>query len=145
MTDYRTFAEYFDSLGVKHFTAGEFTSYFKTHRRGVTNSEPPREIWGNIVATLRIVDKLREHFDRPISILSSYRSPAYNRAIGDAAPKSLHMQFRALDITVAGHSPREVFNVLEKWRTAGQFLGGLGLYGTFVHLDTRGSNATWCT
>lgn len=143
MTDFRTFEEYFESLGIKHFSAKEFTEYFHVHRRGVTNSEPPRELWGNIVPTIRIVDQLRELWGRPIVLLSSYRSPAYNRAIGDAAPKSLHMQFKALDIAVSGKTPQQVFNQLMTWRDSGKFKGGLGLYNTFVHIDTRGSNATW--
>ena len=143
MNDFRTFTEYFDSLGIVHFSAEEFTSYFHVHRRGVTNSEPPREMWPNIAPTIRIIDRLRGHFGRPIVILSSYRSPAYNRAIGDAATKSYHMQFRALDIAVAGRTPRQVFDQLADWRVAGKFTGGLGLYSTFVHIDTRGYNATW--
>lgn len=143
MTDYRTFAEYFETLGVKHFTAEEFTSYFATHRRGVTNSTPPREMWANIVPTLRIVDQLRAHFGKPVVILSSYRAPAYNAAISGAATKSYHLKFRALDIAVSGHSPADVFKVLKAWRDQGKFKGGLGLYSTFVHIDTRGSNATW--
>ena len=143
MDDYRNFEKYFGTLGIKHFTAGEFTSYFHTHRRGVTNSEPPREMWGNIVLTLRIVEKLRERVGRPIVILSSYRSPAYNAACPGAASGSFHQQFRALDIAVSGKSPREIFELLSKWRDMGHFKGGLGLYSTFVHIDTRGSNATW--
>ena len=89
------------------------------------------------------MEALRAHWGRPIVLLSSYRSPAYNRAIGDAAPKSYHMQFRALDIAVAGKTPRQVFDQLSAWRDAGKFKGGLGLYNSFVHIDTRGSNATW--
>ncbi|GAA5124712.1 DUF882 domain-containing protein [Luteolibacter yonseiensis] len=143
MTDFRTFPEFFETLDVKHFRAEEFTEYFATRRRGVTNSTPPREIWGNITPTIRIVDALRAHFGRPIVLLSSYRSPAYNAAIGDAAPKSFHMQFKALDIAVSGKTPRQVFAVLDQWRKEGKFKGGLGLYSTFVHIDTRGNNATW--
>ena len=143
MTDYRTFEEYFQTLNAQHFVASEFTNYFHTHRRGVTNSEPPREMWGNIAATLRIVDKLRERVGRPIVILSSYRSPAYNAACPGAASGSFHQQFRALDIAVSGKSPREVFDLLSKWRNERIFKGGLGLYSSFVHIDTRGSNATW--
>lgn len=143
MTDYRTFAEFFEPLGIKHFTAEEFISYFHTRRRGVTNSAPPREMWGNIVPTIKLVDRLRAHLSKPIVILSSYRSPAYNAAIDGAATKSYHMQFRALDIAAAGHTPRQVFDQLRLWRDAGIFKGGLGLYSTFVHVDTRGTNATW--
>lgn len=138
-----TFDEWFALLGIKHFTAEEFTSYFHVRRRGVTNSPPPAEIWENIAPTLKIVDELRAHLGRPIVLLSSYRSPAYNAAIDGAATKSYHMRFQALDIAVAGMSPRQVFHRLMQWRDAGKFKGGLGLYSTFVHIDTRGSNATW--
>jgi uncharacterized protein YcbK (DUF882 family) len=138
-----TFTEWFDSLGVKNFSATEFTEYFQVHRRGVTNSQPPPEMWANIIPTLQLVDELRTYLGKPIVLLSSYRSPAYNRAIGDAAPKSYHMQFRALDIAVAGKSPRQVFDLLHQWRAQDKFKGGLGLYNSFVHIDTRGSNATW--
>ena len=139
----QTFPDFFETQRIKHFVAEEFTSYFHLRRRGVTNSEPPRELWSNIVPTLRIVDRLRAELGRPIVILSSYRSPAYNRAIGDAAPKSKHMEFRALDIAVSGYTPAKVFSLLSQWRANGDFAGGLGLYNTFVHIDTRGSNATW--
>lgn len=145
MTDFRTFTEYFDFHGFKHFKADEFTSYFSVHRHGATNSPPPQELWPNIIPTVKVVEALREHFGRPIVILSSYRSPAYNAAIDGAATKSLHMQFQALDIAVSGKTPREVFAVLSKWRAEGKFKGGLGLYNGFVHVDTRGYNATWGT
>jgi len=138
-----TFEEWFELLGVKHFTAAEFTDYFKVRRRGVTNSAPMPEMWQQIVPTLRVVDQLREHFGKPITLLSSYRSPAYNAAIDGAAAKSFHMRFQALDISVEGKTPKQVFAVLKKWRDAGKFRGGLGLYRTFVHIDTRGSDATW--
>lgn len=137
------FEQWFHRQKFEHFKADEFTNYFDVTRRGVTNSTPPREMWASIVPTLRIVDALRKHLGRSITILSSYRSPAYNAAISGAATKSYHMQFKALDIAVAGHSPRAVFELLKKWRTEGRFKGGLGLYSTFVHVDTRGTNATW--
>lgn len=138
-----TFPQWYSRLGIKHFSADEFTEYFNTHRRGVTNSTPPREMWTNIVPTIRLVDDLRGFLGVPIVILSSYRSPSYNAAIDGAATKSYHMQFRALDIAVAGKTPSQVFAVLKNWRALGKFRGGLGLYSSFVHVDTRGSNATW--
>lgn len=137
------FAAWYSRQGIRHFKASEFLSYFHVTRRGVTNTPPPKDYWPRILPTLKIVDDLRDHYGAPITLLSSYRSPAYNAAIGDAAPMSQHLQFRALDIAVKGRSPRTVFALLEAWRIAGKFTGGLGLYQTFVHIDTRGTNATW--
>lgn len=138
-----TFESWFVRQKIRHFSADEFTSYFETTRRGVTNHAPPRAMWKLILPTLRVVDDLREQLGRPVVLLSSYRSAAYNAAINDAAKRSYHMRFQALDIAVAGHTPEQVFHRLERMRDAGKFSGGLGLYRTFTHIDTRGTNATW--
>jgi uncharacterized protein YcbK (DUF882 family) len=110
----------------------------------VKNSPPPKRLWKNIVPTLRIVDELRATFGKPCSILSSYRSPDYNRAVRGAS-LSQHLEFNALDIAFDGVSPQQVYDRLIEWRMAGKFTGGLGLYRSsgFVHIDTRGHNATW--
>ena len=138
-----TFDQWFARQRFEHFNAQEFTSYFQTERRGVKNSEPPRELWPNIVTTLRVVDEMRKETGKPIVILSSYRSPAYNAPIDGAAKKSFHMKFMALDIAVSGMTPKQVHALLLKKRNAGKFKGGLGLYSTFVHIDCRGYTADW--
>jgi uncharacterized protein YcbK (DUF882 family) len=139
-----TFNDWFKAQGFRHFGAGEFTSYFARERKGVKNSPPPQRLWKNIVPTLRIVDELRESLGKRCRILSSYRSPAYNKAVGGAA-LSQHVEFNALDIAFDGVSPQLVYDRLLAWRKAGKFTGGLGLYPSsgFVHIDTRGRNATW--
>ena len=139
-----TFNDWFKAQGVRHFGAGEFTSYFSRERKGVKNSPPPRRLWKNIVPPLRIVDELRASFGKRCRILSSYRSPAYNKAVG-GAPLSQHLDFNALDIAFDGVSPQQVYDRLLAWRKAGKFTGGLGLYPSsgFVHIDTRGRNSTW--
>lgn len=138
------FTEWFESEGFRHFSAGEFTSYFAAQRKGVRNRVPSRPLWKNLVPTLRIVDDLREYFGRPCRILSSYRSPEYNRAVG-GAPLSQHLRFNALDITFDGVSPVRVHAILRMWRDQGKFKGGLGLYrkSGFVHIDTRANNSSW--
>jgi N-acetylmuramoyl-L-alanine amidase len=138
------FAAWFESQGFRHFGASEFESYFAAQRKGVKNSPPAKPLWKNIVPTLRIVDDLRESFGKPCRILSSYRSPDYNKTVG-GAPLSQHMEFRALDIAFEGVSPQRAYDRLIEWRKAGRFAGGLGLYPSsgFVHIDTRGNNATW--
>jgi uncharacterized protein YcbK (DUF882 family) len=139
-----TFTDWFAAQGFLHFGAGEFTSYFARERNGVKNSPPPKRLWKNIVPTLRIVDDLRASFGKPCTILSSYRSPGYNKTVGGAS-LSQHKEFTALDITFDGVSPQQVYDRLIEWRKAGKFTGGLGLYlsSGFVHIDTRGPNATW--
>ena len=139
-----TFTDWFNARQFRHFGAGEFTAYFGAVRKGVRNSTPPRALWDNLVPTLRIVDALRGHLGKPCRILSSYRSPDYNRAVG-GAPQSQHLQFNALDIAFDGVRIGIVYAILQAWRKEGKFTGGLGFYPSsgFVHIDTRGNNATW--
>jgi N-acetylmuramoyl-L-alanine amidase len=138
------FTTWFNAQKFRHFAASEFESYFVAQRKGVTNSAPQQRLWKNIVPTLRIIDDLRESFGKPCTILSSYRSSDYNKAVGGVG-LSQHMEFRALDIAFDGISPQHVYDRLIEWRKAGKFVGGLGIYPSsgFVHIDTRGRNATW--
>ena len=138
------FTNWFEVQGFRHFGTREFTRYFEAERRGVRNSTPPRKLWKNVVPTLRVVDDLRESCGKPCRILSSYRSPAYNRRVGGVA-LSQHLQFNALDIAIKGVSAKRVYERLLQWRAEGRFTGGLGYYPSsgFVHIDTRGRNATW--
>lgn len=137
-----SFEDWFARLGVRHFSAGEFTRYFAKWRGKVQNEAPPRELWEEIVPTLRLVDDLRAHFGQPITLLSSYRSPRYNSAVGGAS-RSLHKRFMALDISIKGVGPKRVAAKLKEWRRAGRFKGGIGTYRAFVHVDNRGYAATW--
>jgi uncharacterized protein YcbK (DUF882 family) len=75
--------------------------------------------------------------DRPIHIISGFRSPEYNailvRTRRRAARNSLHMQGQAIDIQIPGVHPKMV-------RDAALELGygGVGYYprSKFVHLDS---------
>lgn len=136
------FKTWFARQGFRNFKADELAWYFTKVRNGVRNESPPRVLWMNIVPTLRILDDLRDHFKKPVTINSTYRGLKYNRALG-SPDGSLHRRFNAVDFTVKDVKPSEVFAVLKKWRDEARFIGGLGKYNTFVHIDTRNYNATW--
>ena len=75
--------------------------------------------------------------------MSGYRSPAHNREVGGAT-NSEHMQGRAADIKVAGFTPRQVADTIERLIREGRMKqGGLGRYASFTHYDTRGTAARW--
>lgn len=141
---YATFEEWFDDQGLKHFTGKEIASYFSRveNTSKIKNSAPPRELWENFLPVIKIVDDLREALDVSVVVTSSYRSPAYNMAVGGKSG-STHMKFQAADIQAKGIPPVEVHKILSRWRDQGRFKGGLGLYPTFVHVDTRGVNRSW--
>ncbi|PLW79060.1 D-Ala-D-Ala carboxypeptidase family metallohydrolase [Cohaesibacter celericrescens] len=142
-----SFEQFYAGFGFKYFTAAEIltkgTSHVDPDDPGFgLNTDPPPELWWNIIATVRALEWLRADIDEPISLLSGYRSPAYNKAIGGAAV-SQHMNFTALDFYAKSKSPGFCFNRLKYFRSQGGFTGGLGLYSWGVHVDTRGVNKDW--
>jgi lysozyme len=137
-----TFSLWFNRLELRNFKAHELTWMFARVNEGVRNSTPPRELWPNIVPTMRILDDLRDFLEVPITPSSTYRSPAYNRSVKSGSG-SQHPKFTAVDFKAKGASPRHIANVLRRWRSQGKFTGGIGLYPNFVHLDTRKTNVDW--
>lgn len=108
------------------------------------NRRPPRELWRNIVPTAKVLDELRERLGAAIELSSVYRSPEYNACIPGSATGSMHMEFRAADFTCEdGRGPVWWATRLKEMRDAGVFRGGIGVYQTFVHVDTRGRNANF--
>lgn len=135
----QTYTSFLKGLRLRHFAPQEITSY--ASRPG--NSLPPRELWTNLVPTLWVVDQLRETLNQPIVLTSIYRNPDYNRRCGGAL-RSQHMRNSAIDLySMGGATPRRIFTILKAMRDARAFSGGLGLYTSFVHIDTRGNNSTW--
>lgn len=79
------------------------------------------------------LQKIRDHFNVPVTINSAYRTPKYNAKV-KGAKASYHLQGRAFDIVVKGHAPKEVARYA-------QSLGipGIIQYNGFVHVDSRAS------
>jgi murein L,D-transpeptidase YcbB/YkuD len=90
---------------------------------------------------VEVLQKIRDYFSKAITVVSDYRTPAYNKRIKGAS-KSQHLYGRAADIQVAGVKPRTVAEYAESIGVK-----GLGLYdyssGGFVHVDTRANRARW--
>jgi hypothetical protein len=108
------------------------------------NSYPPQNLWDNIVPTAKVLDQLVDALGAPVKILSAYRSEDYNRCIPGAAGGSTHKRFKAVDLKVLdGKGPVTWAAALKELRDGGAFKGGIGVYPTFVHVDTRGSNANF--
>jgi uncharacterized protein YcbK (DUF882 family) len=74
--------------------------------------------------------------NHPITILSAYRTPSYNKSVG-GAKNSQHIQGRAIDLRPPSHlSVNEFYSIIRKLAPASN-IRGIGKYKTFVHVDTR--------
>ena len=142
-TESEAYAEFIDSLGLRYITASEVIRPHWSDINGVRNELPPRELWCMLPPALRVADEMRARLGVPLlKITSAYRSPKYNRLIPGASNRSYHMRNQALDLVFAC-SARKSTAVARQLRSEGMFRGGIGQYSTFVHLDTRGYNASW--
>lgn len=139
----REYEGFLTTLSLRHLTPLEILRpHFKV-RGTVANCLPPRELWPNIAATLRVADEIRHQLGvRLDSIASAYRCPAYNAACPGAARASCHMQNLALDL-VYECAPEQVVKIAEALRAKSFFKGGIGRYAGFTHIDARGTNADW--
>ena len=86
-----------------------------------------------------ILQKIREHFGKAVTINSAYRNATYNKKIGGVS-NSRHTKGTAADIAVQGILPEDVAKYTEYIMPDN---GGIGLYGSFVHIDTRLKRSRW--
>lgn len=137
------YANYIKGLGLRNITPRMVIApHFKTRGR-VGNSLPPRSMWKKMGPTLKVIDRMAGEMGLPVkSILSAYRSPRYNSAVRGNS-NSLHKANQAIDVVFHGATPYYVASIARYLRKKRKFSGGVGRYGSFVHVDTRGYNADW--
>tara|TARA_B100000073_G_scaffold342894_1_gene346752 strand:- start:7027 stop:7413 length:387 start_codon:yes stop_codon:yes gene_type:complete len=106
-------------------------------------TDVPEDLMENVSRLAKNLQILRDHIQKPITIISGYRSLEYNTKI-KGAKRSQHMVAKAADIIVPGMTSLEVRDIiLELIREGKMEKGGVGIYPTFVHYDVRGYNARW--
>ena len=89
--------------------------------------------------TLMVLEDVREWAGAPVHINSACRCLKYNRKVG-STDLSQHPKARAVDFTVEGKTPLEVYTYLIK-KYHGKY--GIGRYETFTHFDSRAVIARW--
>ena len=89
---------------------------------------------------------IREHFGKPITITSGYRTGTHNTAVGGSR-SSQHLLGKAADIQVAGVSVEDVAAYAEKllpgWGGVGRYPVKAGRAKGWVHVDTRPNKSRW--
>lgn len=117
---------------------GNFTWAEATHN-GTRIPESSSVVYG-IVRIAQALEDIRQIYgNRPITINSWYRPKAINARIGGAS-MSRHIQGDAVDFTVRGVHPYDVYKRLDGWWGN---RGGLASATVFTHLDARGYRARW--
>ena len=150
-----------------HFTVGDFLGH-------VEGSWPQYLVLDLRLADKleRILDAVRLVYPEAASVtnISGFRTPAYNAAIGNETSESLHLYGMAADIWIESWPPNDLMDDIDRNKRVdvydGEYLveivrllevrgevvtGGASAYrwnqahGPFVHVDVRGSVATWPT
>ena len=148
-----------------HFRLGQFVCKQPGATRYLVLRQPLLVKLEQLLATLndRGIDA------RTFSVLSGYRTPAYNASIGNETTYSRHAYGDAADVFVddngdgrmddlnrdGRHSVADarvlsrIVQSLEGEPESEQLVGGLGTYaptgshGAFMHVDTRGFSVEW--
>lgn len=85
-----------------------------------------------------VLQKIRDHFGKPITITSAYRTPPHNSREGGTT-YSQHLYGKAADIKISGVTPKKVADYAETLLDN----GGIGIYNTFTHIDVRSIKSRW--
>jgi Peptidase M15 len=138
-----SYADYLQRANFRQMSVRQVIAPHAKSHGSVHNTLPPRFLWKNIRSTLKVVDLLADRLDLPVNeVISVYRTPAYNARCPGAKSNSYHLCNNAMDI-VFKCPPGKVAAMARAMRSSGLFKGGVGRYGGFTHIDTRGTNADW--
>tara|TARA_E500000178_G_scaffold66602_1_gene63808 strand:- start:365 stop:811 length:447 start_codon:yes stop_codon:yes gene_type:complete len=91
----------------KNFSLEEMTKSQTALRKGLDNSPSPHHVICLELLCEHVLQPIRDHFDRPVTITSGYRSPELCAAIGSKIT-SQHTKGQAADFEIPGVSNMEV-------------------------------------
>jgi hypothetical protein len=101
---------------------------------------PPPWLWPNIIPALRVLDRFRHFYGKPVTGISGYRLPWYNTSIKGSS-NSFHMEFSAIDFTYSARkNGRLDTGLFVEWfervyRRPGDGVGRYRAVPDFLHLD----------
>lgn len=108
-------------MGAEHFTGKEFKC-----------KDGARE-YLYCPNLIEVLEKIREHFNKPVIVNSGYRTPWWNTRVG-GAKNSYHCKGMAADIRIKGVSTDKIAKYASECM---KDHGGVICYTNFVHVDVR--------
>jgi len=96
----------------KFFSLTEMTQSQTAVRKGIDNMPNEKELECLKELVKNVLDPIREHFEKPVTINSGFRGAKLNRAVGGSS-RSQHCKGQAADIEIAA---REIMRMREKIR-----------------------------
>lgn len=115
-----------NALLTPHFSADEFDCKCTYPECTTTTIDLDHVEW---------VEQLRQAIDIPIIITSAYRCSHHNLDVG-GKPGSYHLVGKATDLKLKDDQIHKYIDLLD-------LSDGMGTYGTFIHIDSRGYKARW--
>lgn len=96
-----------------HFSLAEMTKSQAAERKDIDNTPGPEEIENLKDLCSNLLEYIRLHFNKPITVNSGYRSKKVNSIIG-GSKKSQHMTGQAADIEISGISNLDLAHWVSK-------------------------------
>ena len=97
-------------------------------------------------ALVELLEQLRAHFGKAVTITSGYRTPAHNAKVG-GSKSSQHLLGKAADIQVADTTVEAVAayaeSLMPDWGGVGRYPVKAGRTKGWVHVDTRPNKSRW--
>ena len=113
----------------------KLSSNFKVKEFACQDGSDPIFIDSELVSVLQ---KIRNHFGKAVTITSAYRTPTHNKNVGGTT-YSQHLYGKAADIKIQGIAPKDIAKYAETLLDE----GGIGIYNTFTHIDVRSTKSRW--
>ena len=102
----------------------------------------PEFVKKNVIELAENLQVLRDEVGR-LDLTNAYRCKEHNADVGGAV-NSQHLKGKAADIKSSTIEPWDMATTVDDLMKSEKFkLGGIGIYNTFTHVDTRGSRARW--
>ena len=98
----------------KNFSLRELTASQTAERKGIGNTPSPEHQENLKLLCENVLQPVRDHFNRVVSISSGYRSPALCEAIGSKTT-SQHAKGQAADFEIYGLSNGELADWINKY------------------------------